>query len=603
MKIKYHPIIPPLLLLTFLSMLAYLILTPFLGFYSEDLFFSYVAHFYGIDGLIKSLNIDRPFNGYVLSLSYILLENNVFLWHLVAFFIRLFGGYLLFFLLLNIWPNKKYFVTFISLLFLLYPGFLQQTLPLGYQIHIITLTAWVTSITFTLMALKTSNKIKFFIYNLLSIIFQIFTFINMEIFIGMETLRLLLITHVLKIKISIHSLKRKILYWSPYLISTFLFISWRILVFKSIRPETDLNWVAQTYYSNPLWIAKIPLEIIYSFLHAVIFAFFIPITINFVRLPFQYSIISIALGITSFILLFLYFRNMKENNDNKNFGKKILFIGLVSVLAAIIPIIISGRHIRIFSVLDRYTITSILGVSFIIVGFLIAKMPNSLRKFIMILLISISITSHLMNGYWHRVMWDRQKDLWWQLYWRAPKIEANAMLILDFPKFTEDTLFKSVVNKVQWYRFYWAEEQIWTTGNLFFNYSNPPTSHFYGDFLEDKDIVEKIKQGSVETINNRNITYTRDFKNSIIITVPSDISCLKIINGDKLVKTGSPTTPPKQIFGEEPPHNWCYYFQKASLSRQFKDWDQLSKLKEEVINKGLKPKDPNEWLPFADDLR
>ena len=175
------------------------------------------------------------------------------------------------------------------------------------------------------------------------------------------------------------------------------------------------------------------------------------------------------------------------------------------------------------------------------------------------------------------------------------------MLILYFPPITEDVPFKEIINKVRWYRFYWAEEQIWTAGNLFFNYNNPPIDHFHGDFLRDKDILKKIKEKSVEEINNRNIIYSRDFKNSVIITTPSDTSCLWVLDNkrgefptnadellissivysdtDNLIGKKTPDIPPREIFGSEPAHGWCYYFQKASLARQLKDWSKLRKLK------------------------
>lgn len=607
MKQKNNPIILSLLLITSITLLAYIPLIPFLGFYSDDFFFGYIAHFYGTDGVIKSLIVDRPVNGYMLIINYFLLglRDNVFLWHIYAFLTRLIGGYLLFLTLIKIWPKKLLLTTLITLLFLTYPGFLQQTLPLGFGNWLTTLTLWIASLYFTVLALKSTNKYRFFfpLFTAIALSFQILVFLNLEFFIGLEILRILIITYILKSKISFSTIKKTFIYWIPYFAVLAIFVLWRVFIFKSTREVTDINWVVQTYYSNPVWILKIPFEIILSLLNTIIFAYFIPIIINLIRLPLQNSLMAIFLSVVSASLVYMYCNTIKDYEHDKKFPKKLLLIGFISILMSLLPIIISGRTVRLFNVLDRYTITSIIGVSFAIVGFLFFALTSRARKWVMILLVALSLNTHLMNGYWHKIMWDRQIDLWWQLSWRAPKIKDNTMLILDFPKVTEDTLFKSIVNKIQWYRFYWAEEQIWTAGNLFFNYNNPPGNHFYGDFLQDENVLEKIKKGSVETFNNRNVIYTRDFKNSIVITTPSDVSCLKILDGDKLVIAGPYITPPKHIFGMEPSHDWCYYFQKASLLRQFGEWDKLSDLKKEVIKKGLRPKDPNEWLPFQADLR
>ncbi len=73
-------------------------------------------------------------------------------------------------------------------------------------------------------------------------------------------------------------------------------------------------------------------------------------------------------------------------------------------------------------------------------------------------------------------------------------------------------------------------------------------------------------------------------------------------NIDKLVQKGSSITPPSKIFGLEPPRTWCYFFQKASLARQLKDWGSVYQITQVVLQKNLRPKDTNEWLPFLEGL-
>lgn len=622
-----NSVVLSLLLITSLSMLAYLPLIPFLGFYSDDFFFAYVSHFFGITGIMDSLVVDRPFNGYLLAFNSFLLGlgDNIFFWHVYIFLMRLLGGYLLFFSLQKIWPNKLSIITSITLLFLVYPGYLRQTLPLGFVGWTTNLTIWITSLAFTVLATYQKSKFKSTFFTLIAIFLQLNSFLQLEFFIGMEVFRVLIITLILKKTISLRSIIKTLAVWLPYIISLAIFVLWRIFGFKGTREATDISWVAQTYYSDPQWILNIPLEIVHSFVQTVLFAYLIPPLINFIRLPIQYSIVALSLGIFSGVIMHYYFKKIKNNNNDRKFGKQLYIIGLVSIMAALIPEILAGRVVRIFNVFDRYTLTSIIGVAFIIVGFLLSKFRRNLFRWAFIILIVTSITSHLMNGFWHKITWDKQNNLWWQLYWRAPNIQNNTMLILDFPPITRDIPFKDIINKVKWYRFYWAEEQIWTEGNLFFNYNNPPSDHFRGDFLRDKDILKKIKENTIETFNNRNIIYTRNFKNIVIVTVPSDNSCLWVLdnkqnefpaNSDDLLKSsikysnvnnliGKKTfaIPPSEIFGKEPIHEWCYFFQKAQFARQTKDWNKLSQLKEEVVKKNLKPKDPNEWLPFEKNLR
>lgn len=604
---KNSLILSSLLILAFFTALAYLPFIPFLGFYSEDFFFSYVGHFYGPEGLIKSNAVDRPFDGYLMSWGYSILGDNVFAWHISTFLLRFFSSLILFYALKNIWPKRLQIVTLITLFFSIYPGFLQQTLPLGYQVYPLGLIFWNSSLLFTILAIK-SKKIYIVFFTIISIVLQILSFANLEFFIGMEALRILLIVYLLNgnsIGFSLFISKKTLRswrHWIPYILCLTIFVLWRIFIFNSTRDITSISWVIQTYYSDLSWVFKIPLEIFFSFSSAVILAFFIPIVINIVRLPPEVSVILVLTGFISSSFLYLYLKKIPLPEADAKFGKQLFFIGVIGALAAIFPIIIAGRQIRLFNVLDRYTVSSIVSAAFILTGLSLFKFRQFFKP-LMALLIALSITSHLMNAYWHKIMWEKQNNLWWQIYWRAPKIEDGSMIIFNFPKLSENNLLNKLANKLEWQRFYWAEEQIWSEGNLFLNYNNPPEKHFHGDLLADIGIAEKIKQGDLETMNNRNIIYTRDFTRSIIINAPSDVSCLKILSGDDLIKQGPPNPPPLQIFGREPKPDWCYFFQKASLAKQLKDWDQLAKLKKEVIKKNLKPRDPGEWLVFDTKLR
>jgi hypothetical protein len=52
------------------------------------------------------------------------------------------------------------------------------------------------------------------------------------------------------------------------------------------------------------------------------------------------------------------------------------------------------------------------------------------------------------------------------------------------------------------------------------------------------------------------------------------------------------------VFGPEPEHDWCYFYQKASLARQKQAWDEILVLGDEVLNNDLAPGDLIEWMPF-----
>jgi hypothetical protein len=57
-----------------------------------------------------------------------------------------------------------------------------------------------------------------------------------------------------------------------------------------------------------------------------------------------------------------------------------------------------------------------------------------------------------------------------------------------------------------------------------------------------------------------------------------------------------------EIFGAEPAHNWCYYYEKAELARQFKDWQQVAALEQAAQQAGLATHYGTELIPFIEGL-
>lgn len=619
-----------LLLITFIATITYLPLTPFLGFYSDDFFFGYVSHFYGAEGLIKSLSIDRPYHAYLLTFLYhtIGLRDNILLWHLYVFLVRLLGGYIFFLLLRLLWPKQFAITTLTTLVFITYPGFLQQTLPLGFAVWITNLPIYLLSLYFTLLSLNSKFKARNYLFTSFGLLLQTISFIQLEFFIGLEAFRYLLITYKLKGRISPSSLKNSLPNYLPYLATTTIFILWRIFIFESTRDITNIGWVTQTYYSNPIWIIKVPFEFIYSFFTSLVLAYILPLLTRIPRLSPLEALLSFSIAAASSLLVFFYLLTSRRNNflqatsnESKKFAKVTLAIGLISTLFAIIPIILSGRMVRLVNVFDRYTITAVIPISLALVAFTLLFLHPKVRNITLTLIIAASIMIHLSNGYLFKSNWQQQKQIWWQLYWRAPSISPNTMLVVYFPKLASQDLKSNIINQTKWNRIYWVDYQIWAPGNFFFNYNSQPSLHFQGEFLNDSGIGEKIKNGVKETITDRNITYQKNFANSLITTMPNDQSCLWVLdsqtletpenfpkeldqyipysNTKQLLNSNNLSSPPT-MFYPQPSHSWCYYFQKASYYRQLGNWEQVLNLKAESEQKGLTPKDPNEWLPFIE---
>jgi hypothetical protein len=79
----------------------------------------------------------------------------------------------------------------------------------------------------------------------------------------------------------------------------------------------------------------------------------------------------------------------------------------------------------------------------------------------------------------------------------------------------------------------------------------------------------------------------------------ADESNLFALAGNDLIQTQGPPIP-VSIFGKEPPHTWCYYYQKAELARQQNDWDEVMRLWQASKEQQLAATYGPEYLPFIE---
>ena len=56
----------------------------------------------------------------------------------------------------------------------------------------------------------------------------------------------------------------------------------------------------------------------------------------------------------------------------------------------------------------------------------------------------------------------------------------------------------------------------------------------------------------------------------------------------------------KKLFGSEPAHGWCYFYEKAELARQQSDWEGVVKLYDQAQKADLSTSVAVENLPFIE---
>lgn len=605
------------LLILLTTVITYGVSLPKLGYYHDDWFVLWSGQVRGAQSLIPLFSTDRPFMGVIYSFLYRFLGDTVINWHLYALLWRFLGGLAFFWILRLIWPNQKYMTTLMAVLFIVYPGFLSQPNANTKQNQLYGFGTALLSIALMLQGMKTNKRGWKIFCSLFSLLLTANYLFIYEYMIGFEGTRLLLMGYVLYQEgfKDVRSLAREIIKraW-PYWVVTAGFLYWRIFIFEGSRNATDVSGLAGSYLSNFRYMSiRLILETAKDFLDTSVFAWFVEPYQLFSLATYSNLVFAIIIAGVVAALVLLYMVLFKKwwginhtEAESPRLMKEFIWIGALVIVFAISPVILSDRQVELYDPYKSYGLHPIPGVALFVMGLVLMLQPK-FRKLILIALVGISVSTQILNADYWEEYWKIQREMWWQLTWRAPDIQ-------------DDTLVMAYIaggyNPQQDY-------EIWGPLNLIYNPSPAKAPAVQAEVLNSDTSYSILKK---DILNNhvRDIKLHRDFNNLLLLSIPSSISCMHVIDGqlpvysasesllvqkvstyshvDRIIPTGSSPVPPSSIFGTEPEHNWCYYYQKASLARQNGDWGEIGKLYDQVRELNLETDDKSEMIPFFEGL-
>lgn len=600
-------------LVLLISILAYLPLIGQLGYYRDD-WFPIVARTSGIS-LSAMHAIDRPVMGWWYRLINHFLGDAPILWHLFAFSMRVAGSLVFLWILKLLWPRQKTVTTLMAVLFAVYPGFLQQTNANNYQNHLVALFFSLSSILCSLQSIQAQKRISKVAWLFPSTLLGLTGLAIYETMLGLEVLRLALVW----VLISRIQPKRKAFFKSlPYLILSWLgagaFIFWRLVIFKSSRASVGGEALISGFLTNPVdALVRVFFGTLQDIVDIGVSAWTVPLyklslESNFRDLEISLLLVVIACGVAWVALNFL--KRMESTEEiheprDSRWAQEAFWIGGISLIASAALVNLSGRNMAFEFNYDRFSLQSIASVAILAGGCLNIIRPPA--KIVFALgLIGLSIATHYLNAAYFRDFWEIQRSFWWQTTWRAPGFREDTVLIPVLPngsRFAEGY-------------------EVWAPANLIYS----------GKYGKSPIHAEVLNSSTINWLQNREVinrwwrtgTRINNFQNALVASMPTRESCVHWIDGqqaeitgadDILVRSAAPfsgidridrwapgRTPPENIFGREPEHGWCYYYQKAELARQQGNWNEVFRLYAGAIEADLKPLRPVEWLPFYEAL-
>jgi hypothetical protein len=596
-----------------LGILAYLPLANQLGFYRDDWYVLWAGHAFGPKRIIDLFTFDRPLVGFFYSAIYSLLGENALLWQIYSFSLRAIGALSFFWLIRRLWPGHKTETMTAATLMFIYPGFLQWANAMTKSNQLTTYTVSLLSVAFTVATLQAIRRSWKIVWSLAGLGTAVTYWFLYEYMIGMEGFRLLIIGLLIwRRDIQSFWLRiRKILEtWSPYLLFIALHIFWRFFFFESGRPGMSVDSALAPYQDSVLrTIAKRLLVLAVDVIDTLFSAWVIPLNSFTLNLEPRKLLVAALISLLAAAMFTIYYLAFSKGNSTADSttqpapaGLQMCVIGGIAILFSLFPVVMVGRDVRWESGFDKYTLQATAGVALFVVGAVITLVRTQQRWIPFSMLVVIAVASQTGNAIQWQTFWDDQVDLWWQMSWRAPMIEPETVLLVEMPG-----------------KDYFEAYEVWGPANRI--YAPDDQSISIRAEVFSTQTLEKIRNGQSEVRGVRSVfNLERDFSKSLIITQPDRSSCWHVIDGgdpvlpentspllyatvrrskiEQIDLNASPVTPPGHIYGSEPDHGWCYYFQRASLAAQLGEWQQVADLADEALAADIKPLDRSEWMPF-----
>lgn len=599
------------LLLLIITCVTYLQHVDSMGYYADDWYEIYGGEKFGSTRFFEIYASDRPFRGYLSSTLYDLFDSNILYYQILAIGLRWAGAVALLWGLLLIWNNKYLPITLISILYLLYPGFLEQPHAFNYQAQQFAMAAMLWSIALSIKYLQSKTLINKLLLFLGSALLSLFSVFLMEYYIGLEGYRFLLLIYLMlreSSEVWYKNLRKLFLTVLPFTLAPFIFVIWRLFLFDSSRYATDVERLYLNLIDNPRLIAvNFFRRFIVDLGEIFVDAWITPIKQLLPQLRTSEFLISFFLAILIMggtILLISFLKTSPSEDNNKNYWARDMFIiGFLGAAICLIPINLAEKEVA-FIVLNRFSFPSSIGISMFIIGVIFYFCSAHWRTIFTSIFIFFAVMTQYANNLRFASDWGETQKMWQEFAWRVPGLEQGTTLMGLYPGETQEGY------------------SIWAPASLLY-FTDSEEINLSAEVIND-GTVKNLQTNAPYERNHRSFYFFHQYDKALIFSKPTSKSCLRLLNGnhpeisvyDKATIQFAATFSKlgqiinedtlnddkfKEIIGYEGDTNsWCYYYEKADLARQFHQWEEVTSLEQNVQKHNLKPYDVIEWMPFIE---
>jgi hypothetical protein len=597
---------------------AYAIQVFSMGFYWDDWQAVYLTNLGDPSVWWNYFLYDRPISAWTYLLTAPVLGNVPLRWQLFTLVVRWAGVLCFYGVLVGLWPQRVRSARWAGLFLAVYPGFTQQWVSNAYSQHFLTYLLFTFSM--WLMVLCVRRRECRGVLMPLSVLSALLSMLTMEYFVTLELLRPLVLWFLLRTDGDNlrTTLKRLALYWLPYLLALAFFGVYRFSIYPSISPNPESNapslllGLASAPLDSILRLFEIALQ---DFIHLNLFSWAAVVAPGTIELQARVVWFSWVVGLGAALLYAVMsgtFSDWEEDGSQAS-GQGFLF-GVSAVLLGGLPVWLTDRQMIVGMWSDRFSLAPMLGGALLLVWLVVwLSRTRQQREVILVLLLGFSIASQIRTANKYRLNWELQRDYYWQLSWRAPGLEPGTMVLATRLPFglVSDYAVGFALNTIYSEPHDLEDIPFWFLSAPRYLGQNVPA------FETDLPVYYDVRNVHFESTTSKTLGVAYNPARGCLRVLDLEYRSAPVLSdgapgefeqdlyaisnsGQIYIPAGGAVGPPRDIFGPEPLHGWCYFYQKMDLYRQLEDWDAVIEVGLESEAAGYFPSNGVEYLPLIE---
>jgi hypothetical protein len=604
----------PITVLLLVDILVYAYFIPLQGFYWDDLDFVWFYQSYGLAGLADFFARNRTVLGLLYQLNFFILGVEPWHWQVFALICRWVCSISLYFLIRQVWRGNREAAFFVGLFFLVYPCFTQHAIAIVYSHFNIVMSCLFFSLGLTLYTLE--HKKHRLLLTLLSLVLAVLNLLTMEYFFMLELLRPVFIWSLIsRESLDIKEKGRRFMKcYAPYLLVFLGGVIWREFFFTRQNIRFQFNALELLKTSPWQGIKELVWNVLKDLWTTVIACWqgvvTFPKTGEF-GLGYLLLSIVITFAVAGILGLFLLRKRAEpfENSENKYRNtRQFLVYGFIALLLGGVPFWLTGLSPTTTFPGSRFALPFLLGSAMVTVGLLtLIFRQKVLRRSVFILFIALAAGAQVRQEASYMYDWQNMQRFLWQAVWRMPSLQPDTVLFsegLPFHYFTDLSItapvnmiysVEPIEDQVE-YVFYYPSVRMLQNGSVNMD-PGQEISYKYdvGKFSAniDDSLTLYYTRGSCLRVIDAYLE-SENFMLPLSIREASQVANFEVIGREEYLNL------PINILGHEPSGSWCYYFEKADLARQYRDWDTVVEIADSAFIAYGFPSDPVESTPFIE---